>query len=66
LDQKEERKTRRVGVVGGYVVFWQHEVCCVCMPVKGKGLGQATIIITYTSEKNSKTPNLFWVVSKTL
>jgi hypothetical protein len=58
LDQKEERKTRRVGVVvGGYVVFLQHEVCCVCMPVK-KGLGEGTIIITYTS-KNSKTPNLF-------
>ncbi len=34
LDEKEERKTRRVGVVVGYVVFWQHEVCCVCMPVK--------------------------------
>jgi hypothetical protein len=29
LDEKEEIKTRRVGVG-----FWQHEVCCVYMPVK--------------------------------
>jgi hypothetical protein len=54
LDQKEERKTRRVGVVVEGYVFWQHEVCCVCMPVKRAWVKEPSQSPTLVKTQNPK------------